>query len=743
MELDHMKQPRRCNIYAFVFIVLLFPQKSISAVEAPKNPSSAKECALCHYRWIDVFFLENKGTDLVPYQAEKVAARSEICFSCHDGSVADSRARVYNDRHHPINKPPPVGMKIPKVFPLDENGFMQCATCHTAHGVPSEMGMDKTIFIRTTNDDSGMCRQCHRDKDGGLEKGNHPIDSTKIEFSSELRKQGAVEGSRKNQVICESCHRVHGAPNDKFLIERAHGGGQLCLDCHRDKEGLTGTVHDLRVSAPTSTNLKGKTPSQSGVCGVCHLVHGAGEAMLWARKLPGKSTGNKARDFCVSCHQKGGLAEMKLLSDYSHPFDISIKGRGMNPELPFFSAEGKRVVSDEGILSCPTCHDPHKGTTVQSIEQLTGGDKFLRLSNNPSPELCRQCHPSESLVELTDHDLLASGATLLNNQGKSTAESGVCSACHLVHSATNEKLWAIDGVSGSRNPAETVCLSCHNRDGVASNKVLGKRSHPTNINPAKRRIQTSLPLYNRIGEKKQAGVMTCLTCHNPHQWDPEIVVVNRSAGKEGDGNNSFLRQKSAPSPILCTNCHTEQSSVVMTDHDMNILSPDSENLLNQNPSESGTCGACHLVHNGKYRVRLWARKLRRGDGVMDKMCKSCHSKKDIGSAKVPVVDSHPEGMLITSVGRNIRGKANYFPLFHSKTGKMVTVGDIACASCHDVHRWDPKVEGPGAGKNLEGRTTDSFLRMQTYSLMCIDCHGLDALFRFKYYHNSKQRGPVN
>jgi predicted CXXCH cytochrome family protein len=732
-----------CPIGCVFFILLLMsPQMGRAAVEPPRNPSSAKECALCHYRWIDTFFLYGKGSELVPYQADKVVAKADICYSCHDGSVADSRARVYNDQHHPINKPPPADMEIPKIFPLDENGFIQCATCHTAHGVPSEMGMDKTIFIRTGNDDSGMCRLCHKDKDGGVAKGNHPIDSTKIEFSPELRKLGAIEGSKKNQVICESCHRVHGAPNDNFLIDSAQGGGQLCLDCHSDKEGMVDTVHDLRVSAPTSTNLKGKNPVQSGICGVCHMVHGADEVMLWARKMPEKSTGNKSQDFCISCHQKGGLAEKKILSNYSHPYNVSMKDKGMNPELPVFNAEGRRVSGAEGLLSCPTCHDPHKGRKVSLTGKVALGDKFLRVPNNPSPGLCRQCHPSESRVELSDHDLLAVGSKSVNSQGQSPAESGVCGVCHLIHKADNEKLWAIDSKKRSRQPAEAVCLACHNRQGAASAKVLGKRSHPVNIDPNKKRIQTTLPLYDKKGEKAEVGMVSCLTCHNPHQWDPENEVTGSTVGHEGDGNNSFLRSKSAPAPLLCANCHTDQSYVAMTDHDMGLLAPDSKNLLGQTPAESGACGACHLVHNGKNRVRLWARKLKRGNGVLDKMCKSCHNKKDIGSEKVPKVDSHPKGMLITSVGRNIKGVANYFPLFHGKTGKEVTVGDIACASCHDVHRWDPKVARPGMGKNLEGRTTNSFLRMQTYSLMCIDCHGLDALFRFKYYHNSKRRGPV-
>jgi hypothetical protein len=56
-----------------------------------------------------------------------------------------------------------------------------------------------------------------------------------------------------------------------------------------------------------------------------------------------------------------------------------------------------------------------------------------------------------------------------------------------------------------------------------------------------------------------------------------------------------------------------------------------------------------------------------------------------------------------------------------------------------VHQWNPLFQAKGKGANIEGTATNSFLRMQTYSLLCIDCHGLDALFRFKYYHNPEER----
>lgn len=164
-------------IRSILFAAFLILQCNIvdSAVEPPRNPSSAKECAICHYRWVDTFFIDGKGTDLVEYQSEMVVSKPEMCFSCHDGSVVDSRAKVYNDLRHKINEPPPATMNIPKIFPLDKEGNMQCATCHTAHGVSSEMGIEKTIFVRTSNKNSDMCRMCHTDKDGGIDTGNHPI----------------------------------------------------------------------------------------------------------------------------------------------------------------------------------------------------------------------------------------------------------------------------------------------------------------------------------------------------------------------------------------------------------------------------------------------------------------------------------------------------------------------------------------------------------------------------------------
>ena len=87
------------NNFLILIIVALLLHFKLSDAQVngvpPKNPNSAKACAICYYRWIDTFFVDGRGSDLVDYTAEKVVATPEMCFSCHDGSIADSRARAF------------------------------------------------------------------------------------------------------------------------------------------------------------------------------------------------------------------------------------------------------------------------------------------------------------------------------------------------------------------------------------------------------------------------------------------------------------------------------------------------------------------------------------------------------------------------------------------------------------------------------------------------------------------------
>ena len=232
--------------------------------------------------------------------------------------------------------------------------------------------------------------------------------------------------------------------------------------------------------------------------------------------------------------------------------------------------------------------------------------------------------------------------------------------------------------------------------------------------------------------------MTCQTCHDPHRWDPLKIWDGDHFDGEGNSQNSFLRLENSPSPELCNNCHPDKANVERTDHDLIITAPSHENIIGQTPVESGTCGACHLVHNSKNKPKLWAQEFGDGTSVTERMCNSCHSENGSAKGKIPRIANHPQGKIV-DLGKAIQGKVNYLPLFHDTSGEAVIVGSISCPSCHNVHQWDPQSPTKGKGVNLEGDATNSFLRTRSPNLMCKDCHGFEALVKFKFFHDPAMR----
>jgi len=807
------------KIFLLCLLSLAFTPQALG--QEQKNPNSAKACAICHYRWIDTFFVEGKGSDLVDYQAEKVVASPDMCFSCHDGSVRDSRAKLDSDSGHKINKKPPSHIKIPEIFPLDENGRMQCATCHTAHGVPGGPDSDETIFMRTSNKNSAMCRMCHPSADGGMAAGNHPAGIMEREVPEKLVSLGAVAGRKKNQILCETCHVAHGSPYESFLIEPA-GNSAVCLDCHEDKnifgpdgtrkpfhvinvppkkaeipaelmkkgakigyqgfitcltchkvhnnktqkqfllimrneqpslcltchvdkDHLVSSKHNLMQTAPGERNLQGKTAAEGGICSPCHLPHTP------ARNLKGKE--DFTTQLCRSCHSKGNIGEKVIPRGYTHPLNVSPFAK--NEESTFFTVvDAKKgrlalplfneynVRDENGKVTCSSCHEPHglpnnqkKGDTPKE----DGGPQSTSFLRKESPDICRQCHRSKFDITTSKHDLSTLTPEERDILKSREPEPGICGSCHLVHGPEEGYVWTrADSASGSEKRAEERCTGCHNERGLASKKVVKGHSHPVNILPSEKGLTTTLPLYDGKGEISKEGLVTCQTCHDPHRWNSLNEPKRGQLHTKGDVQNRFLRLENSPSPNLCVNCHQDKASVEKTDHDLIIAAPNHRNIMGQTPAESGTCGVCHLVHNSKNKVKLWAQEYGSGTDVMEKMCNSCHAKNGAARNKVPPIGYHPQDKLVDLSGKTKSGE-QYLPLFDPLSAEPVVAGNISCASCHNVHQWEPDLAAKGAGVNLEGNATNSFLRTHTPDLMCKDCHGFEALLRFKFFHDPERR----
>jgi len=628
-------------------------------LRAPRQGDSAKKCAVCHYRWIYTFYVEHRGTPIAPLDEKEVVGSREMCLSCHDGSVRDSRDKICNDPGHRIGIVPSQHVRIPKNFPLDDQGKMQCSTCHTPHAVSFEQGMQFTFFLRSVNKDSSFCKECHVEKTGGTEKGNHPIDVSVKKVPEQIIKAGGKMGkSKPNQIICETCHTPHGGVNNKRLVlsvedpqtmsvlcEVCHtkspdtiknpaasrfshpldispdkavqvpkkwacgedvvlgkGGvlvcrtchkphqaiekkvlladrntrDSMCGECHRGKENIAGSSHDLKISAPNDKNILGKRAAETGTCSPCHLVHQGAARYMWAQPL--KEPIKTADDFCKSCHAHGASAEKKIPGDFSHPIGIKVTPQATSKLLPLSDERGNRA--QDGIIRCFTCHDVHNPAPLYASTERRDvkHGKFLRLSQTQPSEVCIACHAMQGKVQGTDHDLRVTEPQYKNALGVTLQAGGICSSCHAAHKAPQKQyLWAAPAAGtisaawkDQRGYRDSImiklCTGCHAPGRIAGDKVPRYAFHPGSISgqsgslqPGETIISYDLlkgkyPVYTDAGKAGKDGFIVCSTCHNPHVWKNERM---KGSGKKVEGNatDSFLREKLVSQ--FCVRCHGE------------------------------------------------------------------------------------------------------------------------------------------------------------------------------------------
>ncbi len=814
---DDAQRPPLRLLVVLIGLVLSMTAGVPAEAQVPGSSRSAKACAICHFRWIETFFVEGRGTELVDYQAEKVVATPDMCISCHDGSIADSRARMVSGKGHKTGVAPPASMKIPDLFPLDEKGRVQCATCHTAHGVPSGEDSETTIFMRTSNRNSAMCRQCHPGREAGGGTGNHPMGTVKEKIPEAMLAASHAKPKGETLVTCESCHTAHGSPYDGYLIlsyrdsdlclachpskwapskegpikkghvvnvepqtavipasllergarlgtggnlicstcHNVHGKSpaehllvarhdnrsSLCLTCHTDKTSVSATRHNLGRAAPEVANLQGQTVAQGGICSACHLPH------KLARNLSG--SGDHTTLLCMSCHGPNTFAARPKVSASSHPVGVEPFEKGpdglpyhasepdpVHFELPLYDPFGVR--KKQGEMTCTTCHDPHRNTPGTAV----GGDSepksmFLRRSD---PDLCRQCHEGKFGIAASKHNLQRTAPDSVNMLDETPAKAGLCRNCHLPHGGLSTFLWSRPLPEAAATDPPTPCLSCHREGGLAASRVLGENDHPVQVKGRLSSTESGMPLFDATGHLSETGKIACYTCHDPHRWDPESTrPATEALPEEGNAGNSFLRLKSTPTPALCGRCHPKKKPVAGTAHDLIQSAPESRNAVDQLPIASGPCGGCHLPHHSKSDVVLWAREISSSAHVVEGLCYSCHAENAPASGKIPAIASHPRQMVFSNTERHRPGQPDYFPLFEPDTGRQVRTGIFTCPSCHDSHQWSLQGRVESGEKTGEGDSSNSFLRNWSYNTICVDCHGVEALYRYQFFHNPNER----
>lgn len=554
--------------------------------------------------------------------------------------------------------------------------------------------------------------------------------------------------SATGSIGCLTCHDPHSPRSSEITTEGGipfqevgsqipeprsflrHEGSHLCAFCH-DKIGRSEFApHEPMEFVPAVRRKLAMHPS-IGSCRVCHTTHNAQGPHLWAQ-TPAAGSGNPVSDLCGACHadklavqnsvHDPGAAEwankLGFVSRGScvdcHPVHGSSKQDSIWATLGYQEAPvqlceachrtggpgkvmetshvGRAVgndienlpVSRDMRILCTTCHDIH---------QFIQGSKLLRI---PIADLCGACHEDKLGVQDSVHDPgVGEWATKLGFVSK-----GSCIDCHPVHGPAREGgIWEY---IRSEDTSAQLCENCH-RTGAP-----GKAMETPHMKKILAKNSENLPENLVVGDN---GLILCTTCHDIHQKVQGPMLLRAPMRDSG----------------LCLGCHSEFSGLLDTPHDLRISAPDEKNIRDEIAAESGPCGSCHLVHSTSRASGVWTRRSISRSDFGSELCTCCHRQGQCAEDRIPKYADHPDVALLN---RNNSQQPGYMPTFDSR-GEPSSTGSISCPTCHDPHAAPLTPEA-------RGKTFPSdrhmFLRPMEHQGLCVDCHGIEALWRFLYYH---------
>ncbi|MCF7975894.1 MAG: cytochrome c3 family protein [Phycisphaerae bacterium] len=704
---------------------LMIGLPSTRAGEALQN--SSRECAICHIRWVDALVRTESQTEPMEKVLERQAGSGDMCLSCHDGSVADSRFKIWSTRHHTTGQVPSPKIKIPTDrFPLDAQGRMTCSTCHTAHAVSESSDIRTVVFLRQPNVDSSLCLACHGSH-AQINDVMHPVGHMEAPVPKVILEAGGKTSEDGHSVICQTCHEPHGARNDWMLVLPP---SKLCIACHTDKDPDMASqngmpFHKIGKSyagfePPVSLLDKEATfgPENELTCLSCHRLHDAsGAKPLLIQK-------NEDSGLCVECHtQEKAMYESPHDLRRSAPDIKNAKGetpsesgpcgvchrihgwardvhQASSPHsagclechetggpgshnrpymashplgIPLPEGQTTALPLDEttGSIGCLTCHNPHTPLhETEVVPDEPAPRSFLRL---PGSQLCVECHSNKTDARFSAHDPVGFTPELRQSLSLNAA-MGSCRVCHSTHNAKGPHLWSQTPRDSQTETLSGLCQACHSHQITEP----AETNHPD---------VTSRSLTQKLGDAMDSDTHTgCGACHDPH------------AGPE---QPALLRQ--GPE-ALCVTCHDRERGVTASVHDpngtpwANSLGFDSQSL----------CLDCHPVHVPKTQGRLWQAL---GGQAETQLCSVCHSPGKPGLA----VETPHVGQAIPSDPNAPHAR----PLMESHS-------QIRCSTCHNIHQ--------------AGQTTWLLKAPVQDGTLCLTCHP-EMSGVLGTHHDLRQSGP--
>jgi predicted CXXCH cytochrome family protein len=767
---------------------------------------SRRECAICHITWLDASRAWQEGglgSDWAPSRIKEtldVVAQDDMCYSCHDGFVQDSRLRVWEGKGHSVGKKPSKDVVVPAFMPMNREGTVYCGTCHTPHGV-GEQSADLTMsfFLRVENVDSNLCTQCHVSERKDPGRKNHPVNVLGREpLTQEIYWLGGRLGSDPRKIICQSCHTPHG----RTTLLKSVEDSSLCLICHKEKDNAGpflqyGTpLHPVGV--PSKTDLAAVREPDSVrwgrdgriICLTCHGVHsGLNQSLTLTgnmstycqrchpdqsrrvasgrhnleqtapnlKNVEGKTPPESGP--CRTCHKAHGWAHAGA-GEQDTPSMLCLACHGEGGAVPKASVgnlshpvdvEWKTLakVADLKPLEmgqktwvvCSTCHDPHGRTTrIETSppkEENASADRMLR---DDKMRICRDCHLDRFAMKGTKHDLTKpeDRKRIEEHFGKMQEEQE-CLPCHRVHNAAAPGLWFVSlPEPHSAFDLEVSSRKCLTCHGQESfRRIREEMGHPIG-RPMKTEYVPNPDDRIRLGQiaLDQGGARDVVICSTCHL----------SHGIQNpDGSVTLFAGGGLPEGDLCTACHKEKAQIRGSPHDFRTRKGDQFRPDEGRSLAYGECAGCHTNHDAPIERGLIAFSVDPPQGKgnpEDMFCLHCHLDPRIRHGEDVKFYVHPSAQ---EVKQNLqqRKKRREGPPTEwlgepQKTTKegYEAIFRIRCITCHDNHRWTPL---PRPDVSSAGRTElTSFLRgSEVAQTLCANCHGAEALYRYRFYHHDR------
>ena len=287
------------------------------------------ECAACHTERLREFRRRSAATLVVHEPTpnldtgrQNAASAPNMCLSCHDGFVMDSRS-LWKDGHrgHPVGMMPSDRVELPvagnePVFPMNDDGRMYCGTCHSPHYHESAT-REPPPFMRVGLGNGDLCLACHTDKKSVADSDHAPRSSRRASASPDYSERG----------VCTRCHVAHDAKGP-VMWAREPGDAELVVDalCHSCHEGDVDRYEHPQIIEAWSDEVRSGLVADKGApmpvfdrdgsraatgvigCSTCHDAHRQRAAGL-AEEMPGLFLRRASTKgfLCADCHGPSAL----------------------------------------------------------------------------------------------------------------------------------------------------------------------------------------------------------------------------------------------------------------------------------------------------------------------------------------------------------------------------------------------------------------------------------------------------